>query len=470
MGTNNELRRQLGLASATALIVGEVIGIGIFLTPTNMAVALASPFWILIVWLVMGAMTLCGALCYGELAARYPEAGGPYVYLREAFGLPMAFLYGWISVFVIDPGISAALAVGLVPNVVIFLPKNLANSPIFGQAVGVTAIVILAAVNCLGIRIGDGVLRTLTVAKLGLLAFIVVFGFASSQGDWNNFVPFVERPADAITLFGALAAGMMSAFFSYGGWWDLSKAAGDVRDPARTLPRAYMLGVAVVSVVFVSVSAVFLYLVPLKQITGGKAFAELAGTALFGDAGGKVFSAIVILVVLGSLCSILMAQPRVYFAMARDGLFVPGLARINPRLGTPVRAIALEAVLASALVILGVNFDTILGYFLFAAVLLIALSVAALFVLRRHAVPKSPADAITVSPGTTPISAGAIPPASNVPAAGYPWTAGFYLMMSALLLALMGAKNPAGAAIGVGAVVLGLVTYRLLPSTRQSSH
>ena len=152
----------------------------------------------------------------------------------------------------------------------------------------------------------------------------------------------------------ALVPGIMSAFFSFGGWWDVSKVAGEVRDPERNMPRALALGVAVVTVVFVLVSGVFLYLVPLDRVASDDAFAKLAGEALFGPSGGEVFSGIVIVVVLGSLCSVLMAQPRVYFAMARDGLFLKALGPRSIRaLGTPMRAIALQAALASALVILG---------------------------------------------------------------------------------------------------------------------
>jgi APA family basic amino acid/polyamine antiporter len=436
MGTTDSLRRQLGLTSATALIVGEVIGLGIFLTPSQMAVALGSPFWILVVWIVMGVMTLCGGLCYGELAARFPEAGGGYVYLREAFGRPMAFLYGWVSMVVIDPGISAALAVGLVGAAA----PLVALGPAGQKAVAVGTIVALAVVNCLGVRLGAGVLRILTLTKLGLLAFIVVRGFGDGLGDWNNFVPFVAQREGSEALPKALAAGLVAAFFSFGGWWDVSKVAGEVREPERTMPRALALGVAVVTVVFILVSAVFQYLVPPQNVTTDSSFVSLAGEALFGENGAKVFAGIVILVVLGSLCSILMAQPRVYFAMARDGLFLKALADVNPHTGTPMRAIALEAVLSSALILWGGDFDSILGLFLFTAVLLIALSVAALFALRR-----SPA------------------PTGTLLWSGHPYTSAFYVASSVVLLALMGVRNPIGAVVGVGAVAAGLLAYRFLP-------
>jgi APA family basic amino acid/polyamine antiporter len=435
MHPQSELRRQIGLTAAAALIVGEVIGIGIFLTPAEMARELASPLLLLIVWLVMGAMTLCGALCYGELAARFPEAGGGYVYLREAFGRPMAFIYGWVSMLVIDPGITAALAVGLAAQCSSLVPL----SPIGQKLLAIAVVGSLAIVNALGVRLGTGVLRALTALKLGFLAFLVAWGFGRGLGGWDHFIPVVDRRPDAPALIGALAGGFVSAFFSFGGWWDVSKVAGEVTDPRRTMPRALVAGVALVTVVYILVSAVFLYLVPPANITSDDAFATLAGDALFGSSGGKVFAGIVILVVLGSLCSILLSQPRVYFAMARDGLFVPALARIHPRFGTPLRAIALQAVLSSVLVFWG-SFGQILGYFLFAAVLLIAMSVAALFVFRSRPAP-----------------------ADDLPWSGHPFTTSFYLLLSVLLLALMALNNPVGAGIGVAIGVVGVFAYDYLP-------
>jgi APA family basic amino acid/polyamine antiporter len=262
----------------------------------------------------------------------------------------------------------------------------------------------------------------------------------------------------------ALAGGMVAAFFSFGGWWDVSKVAGEVREPERTMPRALVLGVAVVTVAFVGVSAVFLYLVPSEQVTGDSAFATLAGEALFGPAGARVFAGIVILVVLGSLCSILMSQPRVYFAMARDGLFLPALARVHPRLGTPLRAIALEAVLASLLVLWGGNFDTILGLFLFTAVLLIAFSVAALFVLRRRPTGHASSLQTGETPSTDLVGLHDRPvPTAALPPSGHPYSTAFYLLLSAVLLVLMGLNDPLGAGVGVTAAAAGSLAYLFLP-------
>jgi APA family basic amino acid/polyamine antiporter len=429
--TAPELKRQIGLRTATALVVGEVIAVGIFLTPASMAKALASPFWILVVWLVMGAMAACGALCYGELAARFPEAGGGYVYLREAYGRPIAFLYGWMALLVMDPGLTAALAVGLAS----YAGYILGLSPTGIKAVAVSTIAVLAGVNIYGVRLGAWLMRWLTILKLGLLLFLLLWGFGFQLGNWSNFTPFVARRTSSIPLVGALAGAMVAAFFSFGGWWDVTKLAGEVREPARTLPRALIYGVVIVTLVYILTSAVFLYLVPLDAVSSGETFAAQAGEVLFGRAGGQVFSLIVIVAVLGSLSALIMSAPRVYFAMARDGLFLPSAAVLHSRFGTPARAIGVQTLLASILVLLG-SFDQIISYFIFVVVVFIALTVAALFILRRKET--------RTAPYLTP---------------GYPVTPVVFLLLVALLLFLLGSNNPRQSFLGVAVVGLGIPVY-----------
>src|ERR1700724_863771 len=177
-------------------------------------------------------------------------------------------------------------------------------------------------------------------------------------GNWSNFIPLVAQRPGSDPLIGALAGGLVGAFFSFGGWWDLSKLAGEVRDPERILPRALVYGVTILTIVYTLTSAVFIYLVPLERVTSGEIFAAQAGEVLFGQLGGQVLSGIVIVAVLGSLAAVVMSAPRVYFAMARDGLFIPAAASIHPRFGTPARAIIIQAALASVLVLVG-TFSTI---------------------------------------------------------------------------------------------------------------
>lgn len=435
-----ELRRQLGVRTAAALVVGEVIAVGIFLTPAGMAKGLASPMWLLIVWLVMGGLALCGALCYGELAARYPEAGGGYVYLREAYGPAVAFMYGWMAFLVMDPGLTAMLAVGLAT----YAGYGLNLSPWGIKAFAIASIVLIALINIRGLRVGAGFVRVLTFLKLGLLAFIFLWGVGFQLGDWSNFSPFVARHSNSVPLMAALAGGLISAFFSFAGWWDLGKLAGEVKNPARTLPRALTYGILIITVVYVLTSFAFIYLVPLDKVTSGETFAAQAGEVLFGRAGGMIFSLVVIVSVLGSLAAVVMSAPRVYFAMARDGVFLSSVAVLHKRYDTPARAIALQAVLASVLVIAG-SFDQILSYFIFVVILFIALTIVALFKFRRED-----------SSGVRYLTP------------GYPVTPIIFLVKIAVLLVLIGGDKPKQALLGVGVVALGLPVYMFLFRNKQN--
>ena len=434
MRTSGELKRQIGLRTATALIVGEVIAVGIFLTPAGMAKSLGSPVWLLIVWLLMGGMALCGALCYGELAARFPEAGGGYVYLREAFGRPVAFLYGWMAILVMDPGLTAAIATGAAS----YVGYGLNLSDVGNKLVAIVAIVILALVNIRGVRLGAWFVRWLTILKVGFLAFIVLWAFGFRAGNWSNFVPLVAQRPGSKPLIEALAISVVGTFFSFAGWWDVSKVAGEVRNPSRTMPRAFVYGILIVTLVYVLTSASFIYLVPMERVTNGQAFAAQVGEVLFGRTGALIFSAFVIVAVLGSLASLIMSAPRVYFAMARDGLFFPAAAAIHPRFNTPARCIALQATLASVLVLSG-TFEDIISYFFFVVLVFVAMTVIGLFVLRRRQ--------SSMAEYSTP---------------GYPVTPIVFLLLVLVMLVLLGSGKPKQSFLGVGVVALGVPVYYLL--------
>ncbi len=428
------LTRHLGVASVTALVIGEVIAVGIFLTPAGMASSLGSPFWLLVVWLVMGAMALTGALCYGELAARFPDVGGGYVYLRRTYGPAAAFLYGWKCLLVMDPGITAVLAVGLATYVGYL--TGLSGPALKVVAIG--AIVALAAVNVVGVRLGAGLVRWLTAFKLGALALIILLAIVLQRGDWANLVPFVAQRAGSDPLPGALAPALVGGFFAFGGWWEIAKLTGDARDPQRTMPSALVLGVVIVTAVYILTSAVFLYLVPLERVTSPETFAAQAGEALFGRSGGMVFAFIVSVAILGSLMALLMALPRVYYAMARDGLFFKSVGELHPRFGTPARATMIQAVLASVLVLLG-TFDQILSYFIFVTVLFLALTASAVIVLRRRHGSDTP---------------------YRMP--WYPVPPIIFLLLIAVLLLLLAGHSPLQAALGAGIVALGIPIYLLV--------
>lgn len=430
-----QLQRQIGLRTATALIVGEIIAVGIFLTPAGMAKALGSPALLLTVWLVIAALSICGALCFGELASRFPEAGGSYAYLREIYGPGVAFLFGWMALLVMDPGLTAAIATGAAS----YVAYGLHLSPRGNQIVGVVAIVLLALVNIRGVRLGAWFVRWLAVLKVGFLLFMVVWAFGAGKGNWANFSPFATQRPGSKHLIEALAIGVIGSFFSYAGWWDVTKVAGEIKNPSRTMPRALIYGLLIVMLVYISTSAAFVYLVPMEQVTNGQAFAAQVGEVLFGQTGAWLFSGFVIVTVLGSLAAIIMSAPRVYFAMARDGLFFPAAAAIHPRFKTPARCIALQAVLASILVLSG-TFEQIVSYFFFVVLIFLGLTVFGLFLLRR----RETAQHVEYS---TP---------------WYPLTPIVFVVLLLVVLFLLAAGQPKQSFLGCAVVLIGVPVYYLL--------
>jgi APA family basic amino acid/polyamine antiporter len=411
--------------------VGQVIGIGIFLTPADMARQLGAPGLVYAMFLLAGFMALTGALCYGELASRFPEAGGAYVYLREAWGEGVAFLYGWKCLLVMDPGITAALAAGLAEYVGYLAPLGDAGK----KAVAVAVIVLLAVVTVLGTRLAAGLLVLVTAVKLAVLAVIVLLGIASGALAWGRVLPTLARPETAPALLPALAGGFVSAFFSFGGWWEAARMAGEVRDPQRTLPRAFVLGIVVVTAVYVVTSAIFLGLVPPEAAGSAGAFAARVGEQLFGPTGGTVLALGVLVSVLGSLAAVVLLSPRLYLALARDGLFPDRVAELHPRYGTPARAIAVQAVLASLLVAVG-TFSDIVAYFVFVTVAFIAASVASLYRL-----PESSEGFRTPLRSLTPA---------------------VFVGLSSVLLVLLLLGKPRQALLGLAVVALGAPVYAVL--------
>ncbi len=364
----------MGLPATIALVVGESIALGIFLTPAAMAKSLGSPLLLAAIWCGMGAVALCGALCYSELAVRYPQAGGEYVYLRQGYGGRVAFLYGWMSAAVLDPGLAAALAVGAAPYVQSLLPVS-AKLVAWIPAI---ILIALAAINYTGTRLSGSVMAGANLLKIAVLVVLVAWAWVSGHATTANLLPLASRRIGSEAIFPAVAGATMNAFFSFGGWWEAGKIAGEVRNPRRTLPVAFTCGVLLVTAVYLLVSFAFLCVVPLASIVSNTAFVAQFGQALFGASGGRVLSACVLLSVLGGLMALTMAAPRVYYAMARDGAFFAAFGKLHPRFGTPANAVLLHTALALLLLGFGA-FDRILAYIIFSAICFLILSVASLF-------------------------------------------------------------------------------------------
>jgi APA family basic amino acid/polyamine antiporter len=422
--------RPLGLAAAIAVVTGESIALGIFLTPAAMAKSLGSPLLLGVVWLGMALMAMCGALCYSELAIRYPQSGGEYVYLRAGYGDQVAFLYGWMSSVVMYPGVAAALAMGAAPYFAEVLPVG-ARALAWIPAV---LLCLFCAINLLGTRLSGAILSGVNLLKLGVLAALVVWAVVSGHAHAANLFPLTVRRPGSDAIFPAIAGAAVSAFFSFGGWWEAGKIAGEVRNPKKTLPLAFLGGVSVVTAVYLLISGTFLAVLPIEKLSSNTAFVAQFGAVLFGTAGARVLSICVLICVCGGMAALTMAAPRVSFAMAQSGAFFPAFGKLHRRWGTPANAILLQTALSLAVLLLGA-FDRILAYIIFSAVLFLAITASTLF----RATPQ-------------------------VRAWWFPAAPLVFLGMSALIGLLILMHDPLPALAGIGIVLCGIPLRRFFAS------
>jgi APA family basic amino acid/polyamine antiporter len=346
----------------------------------------------------------------------------------------VAFLYGWQSLLVLDPGLTAALAAGLAQYVVVFWPATGGSE----RWLAAGAVWLLCLVSSAGLPISARVLGALTALKVLALAGLVVAAFTIGDGNWSNFAS--GAGAGAPPPGEALAAALVGVFFSFGGFWEASRLAAEVRDPGRTLPRALALGVSAVTIVYVATTAAFVYLVPAEQATSAAETAQLAGVAVLGAAGPRVFAAIVILSVTGSMLALLMMAPRLYVAMGRDGLFPAALATVDARRGAPWRATLVLSLLATGYALVG-TFQEIVAFLLCSALAFVALAAAAVFEVRRRDVGGK---------------------AFRTP--GYPLTPALFVLLVLTVVVLVAINRPAQAMAGFGLVLLGFPAHRLLVS------
>lgn len=374
-GETDGLPRRLGVWSAAAAAVGLTIGSGIFRVPATVAAESGSVGAIALVWVLGGVITLCGALTVAELAAAFPRAGGIYVYLREAYGPLAAFLFGW-SWFFIRSAASAGTALVFVAYLGTFVPLD-----DFGQrAAAVGLIVLVGAANYRSVRLGAALQDASTLAKVLALLVTAVALFALGEARGGALA---APPTFVTTGLGGLGVALVAALFAYDGWIAATLMAGEVRDPGRSLPRALAGGAVVVVVTYLAINAAYLYALPLPELAASRAVAVDAVTRVGGAGGAAIVAALVMLSTFGGLNAGLMTGPRVYYAMAEDGLFFRRVAAVHPRFGTPhvavVVLIALTALNASVR-----TFEQLAEAFVLLLYPFLALTVAAVFVLRRR--------------------------------------------------------------------------------------
>jgi APA family basic amino acid/polyamine antiporter len=380
MEADPQTKRQMGVWAATAVVTGEAISLGIFLTPAAMARSLGSPALLAAVWCGMAIITLAGALCFTELAVRNPQDGGEYVYLRRGFGRHVAFLYGWMAAVVMYPGVAAALSVGTVPYIQALVP--IPASVV--RPLPALILITLGAINYFGTRLSSGVMTAINWLKVPVLAALVGWAFISGHATMANVAPFIARRSGSDPLIDGIAGAAISAFFCFGGWWEAGKIAGEVRNPSRNLAVAFSGGVLIVTAIYLLLSFAFVAVVPMQQIQSNTAFVALFGQALFGSSGARILSMCVVLCVLGGLMVLSMAVPRVTYALARGeaGTSSTGplaaFARLHPRFGSPANAVLLQTGMSLLVLMLGA-FDRILAFIIFSAVVFLALTAATLF-------------------------------------------------------------------------------------------
>jgi len=386
------LVRRLGVFDATMLVMGGIIGSGIFVTPAEVARHVDTPILIVGVWILGGLVALAASFVYAELAARRPEVGGQYAYLRDAYGPMPAFLYGWALLLVIQSGGMAAVAITFARYF-----GNLVQLPISDSIVAVAVLALLTFINCLGVRSGSNVQSGLMVLKILAIAALVVVGFLLTP---TAIAEPEAAYAGSMSTLAAIGAALTPVMFSYGGWQTSSFVAGEMRNPQRDLARGLLFGVAGVVILYTSVAFVCAHALGPAGLAASKTPATDVMRLALGDRGATFIAIGIAISALGFLSQGMLTAPRVYFAMAEDGLFFRSVAQVNTTTRVPVIAILLQGVAASAIALSG-TFGQILGYVVSVDFIFFGLTGAALFVFRRRDPAQPVAFKVPLHPLTT---------------------------------------------------------------------
>jgi APA family basic amino acid/polyamine antiporter len=428
---NQPLSRRLGLFGATMAVIGGIVGAGIFINPFLVAERVHSTFLILLAWICGGLVALIGGAIYAELSARLPVVGGQYTYLRRALHPGVGFIYGWVLLLVIQTGGMAAVAVTFARYLLIVTHWHIPES-----LVATVALLVLTGVNCLGVGAGSRVqsLATLiAIAAIAVLEIFSLFAWSSSQLSWQ---PVLDPPLSA-GLGVAFGSALVPVLFAYGGWQTATFLAGEMRDPERTLPRALLLGVVVVIVTYTSVNFVYLYVLGAAGLRTTPAPASTVMLALAGPRGEQFIAAGIAFSAFGFLAQSILTAPRVYYAMARDGLFFRSVGWVHPRTHVPVIAIAVQGIWATLIALTG-TYAQIVNYVVAVDCTFFGLTAVCLIVLRRR------------GEGGTAVR-------YFVP--GHPWTTLLFVAVEWIVVVSTCIADPIRATIGFGIALLGLPAY-----------
>ncbi|MGH9333271.1 MAG: APC family permease, partial [Vicinamibacteria bacterium] len=372
------LVRELNLAHALAINAGTIIGTGIFIVPQSIAASVGSDTAILAVWILASVLALLGALTYAELGAAMPQAGGDYVYIREAFGRRAGFLFGWTQLLVARSGSIAALSAGFAIYLGNFLPLDGAGS----KAAALIAVAILTAINVTGVRSGGNVQVLFTVLKIGALLALIALALFSDQGASGDLSSLVT-PGLELGFIGLFGLALVDALWAYDGWNDVNLAAGEVKDPKRNIPRAMLGSITVVMVIYLLANLAYLHILsPQAQAQSQTGVAADVARTILGESGARFINLAILLSMFGALNGSILTGARIFYAMADDGLFFRKFAAVHPRYFTPAVALLGQASWAALLVLSG-RYRQLTTYVVFASWVFYALSALALVRLRR---------------------------------------------------------------------------------------
>jgi basic amino acid/polyamine antiporter, APA family len=374
MDSCGKLRRQIDVRTAASVVIASMMGAGIFTTSGFIARDTGSPSIMLALWVVGGAISLAGALSYAELGAAMPRAGGEYVYLRVAYGPAVAYLSGWTSFFIGFSGAISVALLGLAAYAGHFVPE-IKDSPVAQKLVALAALWLLTLVHLLRTPRGGAIQRILTGATVTGIALLVAAGFLAGRGSFANFVT-------SASAHGSATVSLIFVLYAYSGWNAASYIAGEISDPAANLPRALVAGTAMVTILYVSLNALYAYALPINAMSGQLAVAEKAAVAMFGGVAASAITILLMLAIAASASAMIMAGPRVYYAMAQDRTFARTLARVNPHSGVPANALIAQAAWSSMLIVFFGAFEPLVVYVGFALTAFTIAAVLSVIVLR----------------------------------------------------------------------------------------
>lgn len=426
-------KRALGPFDATMVVIGGIIGSGIFINPYIVAQRLDSTWLVLGAWVAGGAIALAGAFAYAELGAIFPRAGGQYVYLRDGYHPLAGFLYGWALLALIESGAIAAVAITFATYALRLIGRpDIAPVPL---AIG--SVVLLSVINYLGVKPGSRVLNVFVVLKVAALAVLIGAGlFAPAHEGW--WTASRESAAASSTLV-AFGAALVPILFAYGGWQNANYVAEEIENPRRNLPLSLMLGTTAVVLIYVSVNAIYIRALGLEGLAATTTPASKAAEMMFGSLGDTFVTAAIAISTFGFLDLGILAPTRVYYAMAADGVFIPALAKLHPKYGTPWLAIAIQSTWTCVLALTG-RYEQLLNYVVFADWIFFGLTVATVFVFRR----------------SLPLSQR---PANSFRAPGYPFVQAAFVIVAAAVVFSVVWADPRSASLGALLLAAGLPVY-----------